>query len=59
MQIMKTVKTLEIGFPLKYLSIFQRFIDIPLINCEVSIILTWSQNCVSTNITRQTSRVAQ
>ena len=27
----------------------------PLINCEVSLTLTWSENCVLTNITRQTA----
>ena len=32
--------------PLKYLSNFWRTLDIPLINCEVSLTLTWSQNCV-------------
>ena len=30
-----------------------------LINCEVSLTLTWSQNCVLTDITRQTARAAQ
>ena len=30
-----------------------------LINCEVSLTLTWSENCVSTDITTQTARVAQ
>ena len=32
--------------PLKYLSNFRRALDIPLINCEVSLTLTWSENCV-------------
>ena len=36
----------EIIVPLKYLSNFWRTIDIPLINCEVSLTLTWSENCV-------------
>ena len=36
----------EIVVPLKYLSNFQRALDIPLINCEVSLTLTWSENCV-------------
>ena len=30
----------------------------PLINCEVSWTLTWSENCVLTNITTQTARAA-
>ena len=32
--------------PLKYLSNFWRTLEIPLINCEVEFILTWSANCV-------------
>ena len=34
-------KETEIVIPLKYLSNFWRSLDIPLINCEVEIILTW------------------
>ena len=36
----------EVVIPLKYLSNFWRSLDIPLINCEVELILTWSKNCV-------------
>ena len=32
--------------PLKYLSNFWRTLEMPLINCEVSLILTWSANFV-------------
>ena len=32
--------------PLKYLSNFWRTLEIPLINCEIDLILTWSENCV-------------
>ena len=35
--------------PLKYLSNFWRTLDIPLINCEVSLILTWSEYFVLTS----------
>ena len=35
--------------PLKYLSNFWRTVDIPLINCEVSLTLAWSENCVITS----------
>ena len=38
----------EIVVPLKCLSNFRR-LDIPLINCEVSLTLTWSENCVITS----------
>ena len=30
-----------------------------MINCEVSLTLPWSENCVLTDITRQAERVAQ
>ena len=35
--------------PLKYLSNFWRTLEIPLINCEVNLILTWSSTCVITD----------
>ena len=37
--------------PLKYLGNFWRTLEMPLINCEVSLILTWSSTCVITNST--------
>ena len=36
----------EIMVPLKYLSNFWRILEMPLINCEVELILTWSAECV-------------
>ena len=36
----------EIMVPLKHLSNFQRTLEMPLINCEVNLILTWSTNYV-------------
>ena len=36
----------EIAVQLKYLSNFWRTLDMPLINCEVSLTLTWSEDCV-------------
>ena len=44
-----TEKEVEIVVPLKYLSNFWRTLDIPLINCEINLILTWSENCVLTS----------
>ena len=44
-------KDLEIMLPLKYLSNFWRTLKIPLINREVTLILTWSSTCVSSNST--------
>ena len=32
--------------PLKYLSNFWRTLEMPLINCEVELILNWSTNCL-------------
>ena len=36
----------EVVIPLKHLSNFWRSLNIPLINCEVELILTWFKNCV-------------
>ena len=44
-------KDVQIMVPLKYLSNFWRTLEMPLINCEVSLILTWSSTCVITNST--------
>ena len=38
--------TVEIMIPLKNLSNFWRTFEMPLINSEGSLILTWSANCV-------------
>ena len=42
----KTPKILEIAAPLKHLSNFWRNLDMPLINCQVSLTLTSSANCL-------------
>ena len=42
-------KDVEIMVPLKYLSNFWRTLEMPLINCEVNLILIWSSTCVITN----------
>ena len=44
-------KDVEILVPLKYLSNFWRTLEMPLINCEVNLILTWSSSCVITDST--------
>ena len=44
----KDVKTIV---PLKHLSNFWRILEIPFIDCEVSLFLTWSSTCVITNST--------
>ena len=35
-------KNVEVMVPLKYLSNFWRTVEIPFINCEINLILTWS-----------------
>ena len=42
----------EIMVPLKYLSNFWRTLEIPLINCETNLVLTWSEKCVLSNDTK-------
>ena len=42
-------KDVEIIVPLKYLSNFWRTLEMTFINCEVSLILTWSPMTVITN----------
>ena len=41
-----TKNDVKIVVPLKHLSNFWRYLNIPLINCEVELILTWFKNCV-------------
>ena len=49
------IENVKIMVPLKCLSNFWRTLETPLINCEVELILTWSENCVitSTNVANQ------
>ena len=44
-----TEKEAEIVVPLKHLSNFWKTLDMPLMNCEINLILTWSKNCVLTS----------
>ena len=48
-------KNVEIMVPVKYLSNFWRALEMPLINCEINLISTRSNNCVivSTNVANQ------
>ena len=41
-------KDAEIMVPLKYLSNLWRTLEMPLINCEANLVLTWSSTCVIT-----------
>ena len=53
-------KVVEIILPLKYLSNFWRTLEMLLTNCEINLILTWSENCVivSTNVANETATFA-
>ena len=46
-------KDIEIIVPLKYLSNFWRTPEMPLINCELELILTWFKNCVISSATEE------
>ena len=52
-------KEVEIAVPLKNLNNFWRTLDVPLINCEVSLTLTWSANSVITSLEKRLVAAAQ
>ena len=47
-------KHVEIAVPLKYLSNFWGTLEMPLINCEINLILTQSEDCVISSATGAT-----
>ena len=47
-------KDITIAVPLKYLSSFWRTFEMPLINCEIYLILTMSEDCVISFATEAT-----
>ena len=47
-------KDVKIAVTLKYLNNFWRTLEMPLINCEINLILTWSQDCVVSSATGET-----
>ena len=49
----------EIALPLKHLNNFWKTLHIPLINCEVSLALSWSANCVITSLEKNLVTAAQ
>ena len=53
-------KNVEIMVPLKYVSNFWSTLEMPLINCEINLILTWNASCVivSTNVANQNATFA-
>ena len=52
-----TEKEVEIVVPLKHVSNFWRALGMPLINSEINLILTWSENCVITSRARREKTV--
>ena len=46
----------EVVIPLKHLSNFWKALNIPSINCEVELILTWSKICVLADMTRRNAQ---
>ena len=40
----------KIAVPLKYLSNFWRSLEMPLINCEFELSLTWNKNCILSSV---------
>ena len=53
-------KSVEITVPIAYLGVFWRTFELPLINSEINLIITWSANCVivSTNAANQNATFA-
>ena len=40
----------KIAVPLKYLSNFWKWLEMPLINCRVELSLSWNENCILTSL---------
>ena len=47
------VNNVKLVVPLKYLSSFFRSLEMPLINCKISLELTWTQNCLLSSAAAQ------
>ena len=50
----ENTKDVKIAVPLKYLSHFWRTLEMLLINCEINLILTLSEDCVISSATGET-----
>ena len=46
----------EVVFPLKHLSNLWKSLNISLFNCKIELILTWSKNCVLSDMTRRNAQ---
>ena len=47
-------KDVKIAVPLKCFSNFWRHLEMPLINCEIYLILFWSKDCINSSATGET-----
>ena len=47
-------KNVEIAVPLKSLTNFWRALEMSLVNCEINLLLTWSEDCVICSATGTT-----
>ena len=52
----KVGKNEKVVFPLKQLSNLWKSLNIPLFNCKIELILTWSKNCVLADMTRRNAK---
>ena len=52
-------REIEIAVPLKHLGNFWNSLNIPLINCEVPLALSWSETCVITSMEKRLVRAGQ
>ena len=52
-------KEVEIAVPLKHLGSFWNSLNTPLVNCEMSLALSWSETCVITSMEKRLERAAQ
>ena len=53
------MRKVEIAVPVKHLGNFWNSLNIPLINCEVSLASSWSETCVITSMEKRLIRAAQ
>ena len=49
----RCTKKVEIDVPLKHLGSFWNSLNIPLVNCEVSLALRWSATCIITSMEKK------
>ena len=53
----KVFRDVKIAVPLKYLSNFWRYLEMPLINCKIHLELNWSKDCVMSTIADTTFKI--